>query len=122
MGGDKLWIEFSGRPAWRWGLDALLAVPKPVRRVVVAPADAIERFTAAIPEASRGTMQGGCRRRGAGRFRARRHRRPDCRRLPGGGVVLIHDAARPGASTELMERVVDAVTPTTGAIPVVDAA
>lgn len=118
MGGDKLWIEFSGRPAWRWGLDALLAVPNTSFVIVVVPADSIERFAAAIPEGSRGrtkVVAGGEERAdsvlaGIAALTAAG--------LPEEAVVLIHDAARPGTSTELMVRVVAAVTPTTGAIPV----
>ena len=120
MGGDKLWIEFSGRPAWRWGLDALLAVPGMSQVVVVAPADAIDRFRAAIPEAARNrclVVAGGEERADsamAGIAALTAAGFPDD--LP----VLIHDAARPGASSELMERIVAAVTPTDGAIPVVE--
>jgi CTP:molybdopterin cytidylyltransferase MocA len=36
MGADKLWIDFAGRPAWRWALDSLLAVPA-MSWVVVRP-------------------------------------------------------------------------------------
>ena len=85
MGGDKLWIEFSGRPAWRWGLDALLAVRDMSYVIVVAPPDATERFVAAIPEGVAGPMQGGRRRGGASRLRARRDRGADRGRLPRGG-------------------------------------
>src|SRR3990172_5201005 len=49
MGADKLWIELLGRPAWRWSLDALLAVPGMQRVAVVIPADAEDRFAAALP-------------------------------------------------------------------------
>ena len=120
MGGDKLWTEFSGRPAWRWSLDALLAVRGMSYVIVVAPPDAIDRFAAAIPEPSRGrckVVAGGEERAdsalaGIGALTTAG--------FPDEAIVLIHDAARPGASTELMERIVDAVTPTTGAIPVVD--
>jgi 2-C-methyl-D-erythritol 2,4-cyclodiphosphate synthase/2-C-methyl-D-erythritol 4-phosphate cytidylyltransferase len=120
MGGDKLWIEFSGRPAWRWGLDALLAVPNLSDLIVVAPADAIERFAAAIPEGARAR----CKVVAGGEDRADSALAGiaalTAAGLPEEAIVLIHDAARPGASTELMERVVQAVTPTTGAVPVVD--
>lgn len=119
MGGDKLWIEFSGRPAWRWGLDALLAVGGMTHVVVVTPSDATERFRAAIPEAARSRCEvvaGGEERAdsvlaGIAALTAAG--------FPGDATVLIHDAARPAASTELMERIVAAVTPTDGAIPVV---
>jgi 2-C-methyl-D-erythritol 4-phosphate cytidylyltransferase/2-C-methyl-D-erythritol 2,4-cyclodiphosphate synthase len=119
MGGDKLWIDFSGRPAWRWALDSLLAVPGMSWVVIVAPSDALERFRAAIPEAARGRCEvvvGGEERAdsalaGIAALTAAK--------FPEDAPVLIHDAARPAASTELMERIVEAVTPTDGAVPVV---
>ena len=119
MGGDKLWIDFSGRPAWRWGLDTLLAVPGMSWVVVVAPPDALERFRDAIPEAAVGRCEvvaGGEERAdsvlaGIGALTKAG--------FPEDAPVLIHDAARPAASTELMERIVKAVTASDGAVPVV---
>jgi 2-C-methyl-D-erythritol 4-phosphate cytidylyltransferase/2-C-methyl-D-erythritol 2,4-cyclodiphosphate synthase len=119
MGSDKLWIEFSGRPAWRWGLDTLLAVPGMSWVVVVAPPDALDRFRDAIPESARGRSEvvaGGEERAdsvlaGIAALTAAG--------FPEDAAVLIHDAARPAASSELMARIVAAVTPTDGAVPVV---
>lgn len=119
MGGDKLWIEFSGRPAWRWALDTLLAVPGMNWVVVVAPPDALDRFRDAIPEPARGRCEvvaGGEERAdsalaGIAALTAAG--------FPEDAPVLIHDAARPAASSELMARIVAAVTPTDGAVPVV---
>jgi 2-C-methyl-D-erythritol 4-phosphate cytidylyltransferase/2-C-methyl-D-erythritol 2,4-cyclodiphosphate synthase len=120
MGGEKLWIEFSGRPAWRWSLDALLAVRGMSSVIVVVRSDAVERFQAAIPEAARERCQvvaGGEARAdsalaGIGALTAAG--------FPDEATVLIHDAARPAASTELMNRIVASVTPTTGTIPVAE--
>ena len=120
MGGDKLWIDLSGRPAWRWGLDALLAVPGMVRVIVVAPAEEVERFAAAIPPAARdrATVVAGGEERtdsalaGIAALTAAG--------LPEDAPVLIHDAARPAASTGLMERVLASVTEAGGAIPVLE--
>jgi 2-C-methyl-D-erythritol 4-phosphate cytidylyltransferase/2-C-methyl-D-erythritol 2,4-cyclodiphosphate synthase len=119
MGADKLWIEFSGRPAWRWALDTLLAVPGMTWVVVVAPADALDRFRDAVPEGARKRCEvvaGGEERAdsvlaGIAALTAAG--------FPEDGPVLIHDAARPAASSELMERIVAAVTPTDGAVPVI---
>jgi 2-C-methyl-D-erythritol 4-phosphate cytidylyltransferase/2-C-methyl-D-erythritol 2,4-cyclodiphosphate synthase len=119
MGGDKLWIDFSGRPAWRWALDSLLTVEGMRWVVVVAPADALERFRAAIPESARGRCEvvaGGEERAdsalaGIAALTAAK--------FPEDAPVLIHDAARPAASPELMERIVASVTPTDGAVPVI---
>jgi 2-C-methyl-D-erythritol 4-phosphate cytidylyltransferase/2-C-methyl-D-erythritol 2,4-cyclodiphosphate synthase len=119
MGTDKLWIDFSGRPAWRWGLDTLLAVPGMSWVVVVAPADALDRFRAAIPESARGRCEvvaGGEERADSALAGIAALTQAG---FPEDGAVLIHDAARPGASSELMARIVDAVTPTDGAVPVV---
>ena len=108
MGDDKPWIDFWGRPAWRWSLDVLLASPGLERIAIAVPADAIDRFRAALPAA------------GADR----------CLVVPGGAtradsviagllaltdagfgdktVVLVHDAARPAVTTELVSTIADA--------------
>ena len=119
MGTDKLWIEFSGRPAWRWGLDTLLAVPGMSWVVVVAPADALDRFRDAIPEAARGKCEvvaGGEERADSALAGIAALTKAG---FPEDAAVLIHDAARPAASSDLMARIVEAVTPTDGAVPVV---
>jgi len=119
MGADKLWIEFSGRPAWRWALDTLLAVPGMSWVVVVAPPDALDRFRDAIPEATRGRCEvvaGGDDRADSALAGIAALTRIG---FPEDAAVLIHDAARPAASIELIQRVVAAVTPTDGAVPVV---
>ena len=120
MGGDKLWIDFSGRPAWRWGLDTLLAVPGMSWVVVVAPPDDLDRFRDAIPEAVRGRCEvvaGGQERADSALAGIAALTKAG---FPEDGAVLIHDAARPAASSELMARIVEAVTPTDGAVPVVN--
>ena len=106
MGTDKLWIEFSGRPAWRWGLDTLLAVPGMSWVVVVAPADALDRFRDAIPEAARGKCEvvaGGEERADSALAGIAALTKAG---FPEDAAVLIHDAARPAASSELMARIV----------------
>jgi 2-C-methyl-D-erythritol 4-phosphate cytidylyltransferase/2-C-methyl-D-erythritol 2,4-cyclodiphosphate synthase len=122
FGTDKLWIDIWGRPVWRWGLDALLAVPGMAKVAVVAPADALDRFTAALPQDSGDlvvVVPGG-------------EERTDSvvagiTALTAAGVaeetpVLVHDAARPAASPELMVRVVSTVRGGTGAVPLVPVA
>jgi 2-C-methyl-D-erythritol 4-phosphate cytidylyltransferase/2-C-methyl-D-erythritol 2,4-cyclodiphosphate synthase len=119
MGTDKLWIEFSGRPAWRWGLDTLLAVPGMSWVVVVAPTDALDRFRDAIPESARGKCEvvaGGEERADSALAGIAALTKAG---FPEDAAVLIHDAARPAASSELMARILEAVTPTDGAVPVV---
>lgn len=119
MGGDKLWIEFFGRPAWRWALDTLLAVPGMSWVVVVAPADALDRFRDAVPESARGRCEvvaGGEERADSALAGIAALTKAG---FPEDAAVLIHDAARPAASSDLMARIVAAVTPTDGAVPVV---
>jgi 2-C-methyl-D-erythritol 4-phosphate cytidylyltransferase/2-C-methyl-D-erythritol 2,4-cyclodiphosphate synthase len=122
FGTDKLWIDIWGRPVWRWGLDALLAVPGMAKVALVAPADALDRFTAALPPQCGDlvlVVAGGAERTDsvvAG-----------ITALTAAGVaeetpVLVHDAARPAASPELMVRVVSTVRGGTGAVPLVPVA
>jgi len=117
--GDKLWIELWGRPVWRWALDTLLAVPGMTHVAVVVPPRAIERFEVALPEAARDrchVVAGGADRvdsvvAGIAALTALG--------LPEEITVLVHDAARPAASAELMSRVAEALQPGEGVIPVV---
>ncbi|HET7521622.1 MAG TPA: 2-C-methyl-D-erythritol 2,4-cyclodiphosphate synthase [Candidatus Limnocylindria bacterium] len=119
FGADKLWIDMWGRPVWRWGLDTLLSVPGMLRVAVVVPADSVERFHEALPEDAGERVQvvaGGSERTDsvvAG-----------IAALTAAGVeedtpVLVHDAARPAATVELMVRMVAAVRSGTGAVPLV---
>jgi len=119
MGGDKLWIDLWGRPVWRWALDQLLAVDGMAGVVVVAPADTLDRFRSALPP--HGTARcwlvaGGAQRADSALAGIAELTRQG---LPEDAVVLIHDAARPAATTELMERVAAAVQPDLAAIPAV---
>jgi 2-C-methyl-D-erythritol 4-phosphate cytidylyltransferase/2-C-methyl-D-erythritol 2,4-cyclodiphosphate synthase len=122
FGADKLWLDFWGRPVWRWSLDTLLSVPDMAAVILVVPPDDVERFTVALPDGSAGRVQvvaGGAERTDsvvAG-----------ITALTGSGVadetpVLVHDAARPAATPELMVRVVAAVKAGTGVVPVVPVA
>lgn len=119
MGGDKLWIDLWGRPVWRWSLDNLLAVPGLTCVAVVAPADALERFAQALPAAGANrcsVVSGGAERADSALAGIAELTRQG---LPDETVVLVHDAARPAASTDLMDRVAAAVRPGLAAIPTV---
>jgi 2-C-methyl-D-erythritol 4-phosphate cytidylyltransferase / 2-C-methyl-D-erythritol 2,4-cyclodiphosphate synthase len=116
---DKLWHEAFGRTIWRWSLDALLGVPGMGTVAVVSSPDAVNRFAAAIPASA--TER--CRLVAGGAARADSVR-AGLTALTDAGVgdatvVLVHDAARPAATTELMTEVAAAATPGVGAIPVV---
>ncbi|HKO34107.1 MAG TPA: 2-C-methyl-D-erythritol 2,4-cyclodiphosphate synthase [Candidatus Limnocylindria bacterium] len=119
FGTDKLWIDILGRPVWRWGLDALLAVPGMARVALVVPADGVRRFTDALPPdaGERVMVVGGGEERTDSVVAG-------ITALTAAGVaeetpVLVHDAARPAASPELMVRVVSTVRAGTGAVPLV---
>jgi 2-C-methyl-D-erythritol 4-phosphate cytidylyltransferase/2-C-methyl-D-erythritol 2,4-cyclodiphosphate synthase len=119
FGGDKLWIDLWGRPVWRWGLDTLLSVPGMTHIVVVAPAEAIERYEHALPADGRDrclVVAGGADRTdsvvaGISALTAAE--------VAEDTPVLVHDAARPAAGPELMVMLVAAIRAGTGAVPVV---
>jgi 2-C-methyl-D-erythritol 4-phosphate cytidylyltransferase / 2-C-methyl-D-erythritol 2,4-cyclodiphosphate synthase len=124
MGSDKLWVDLWGRPTWRWSLDTLLSVPELARLAVAVPAEAVERFTQALPEADRDrclVVPGGDDRADsviAGIWALTRAGHDD------ETVVLVHDAARPGLTRELVTAVAEAATGGDAAVvpvvPVVD--
>jgi 2-C-methyl-D-erythritol 4-phosphate cytidylyltransferase/2-C-methyl-D-erythritol 2,4-cyclodiphosphate synthase len=108
MGSDKLWTDFWGRPTWRWSLDVLLASPGLERIALAVAPDAIDEFQAALPTAAADrvlVVAGGEARADsviAGLWA-----------LTGVGygddtLVLVHDAARPAVTVELVEAVATA--------------
>ena len=124
MGSDKLWTDFWGRPTWRWSLDVLLASPGLQRVAITVPADAVDRFQAALPAGAEErclVVPGGETRADsviAGLWA-----------LTGAGfddatIVLVHDAARPAVSVELVSRIAAAAAAGDWAVvpvvPVVD--
>lgn len=118
MGGDKLWIDLWGRPTWRWSLDALLALPGLERVVIVVPAGRADAFRARLPERAGERClfaDGGDVR--ADSVSAGLALLTDAG-VPDDALVLVHDAARPAAGAELMERVLAAARDGEAAIPV----
>ncbi len=124
MGSDKLWTDFWGRPTWRWSLDVLLASPGLQRVAITVPADAVDRFQAALPAGAEErclVVPGGETRADsviAGLWA-----------LTGAGfddatIVLVHDAARPAVSVELVSSIAAAAAAGDWAVvpvvPVVD--
>lgn len=125
MGSDKLWTEFWGRPSWRWALDVFLDHPAVVHVAIVVPASAEERFRAALP-----ADEGRCLVLPGGDTRADSVIK-GLWALTGAGhddetLVLVHDAARPAVSLELVDAVVSAAAAEGGeraivpVVPVVD--
>jgi 2-C-methyl-D-erythritol 4-phosphate cytidylyltransferase / 2-C-methyl-D-erythritol 2,4-cyclodiphosphate synthase len=122
FGTEKLWLDFWGRPVWRWSLDTLLSVPEMSTVALVVPPGDEDRFGAMLPRPAPDAVlvvAGGAERTDsvvAG-----------ITALTAAGVgedtpVLVHDAARPAATPELMVRVVAAVRGGTGAVPLVPVA
>ena len=105
MGADKLWTDFWGRPTWRWALDVLLASPGIVRLALVVPPDAVERFERDLPTSAAErclAVPGGEARADsviAGLWALTRAGHDD------ETIVLVHDAARPAVSVELVTAV-----------------
>lgn len=107
MGADKLWTDYWGRPAWRWGLDVLLAHPALVRVAIVVPDGSEDRFRAALP-----SDDGRCELAAGGDTRADSVIK-GLWALTGAGYdddafVLVHDAARPAATLDLVDVVASA--------------
>jgi 2-C-methyl-D-erythritol 4-phosphate cytidylyltransferase/2-C-methyl-D-erythritol 2,4-cyclodiphosphate synthase len=119
MGSDKLWEDLWGRPSWRWSLDVLLTDADLANVAIAVPSDAVDRFTDALPPG-----EGRCLVVPGG------DARPDSViaglwALTGAGhaddtIVLVHDAARPALTRELVAAVVSAARSVNGAVvPVV---
>ena len=123
MGSDKLWEDLWGRPTWRWSLDVLLADADLASVAIAVPSDAVDRFSGALPPG-----EGRCIVVPGG------DSRPDSViaglwALTGAGhdddtLVLVHDAARPAVTPDLVAAVLTMARSVTGAVvpvvPVVD--
>jgi 2-C-methyl-D-erythritol 4-phosphate cytidylyltransferase / 2-C-methyl-D-erythritol 2,4-cyclodiphosphate synthase len=121
MGTDKLWADLWGRPTWRWAFDALAAADGLRRIAVSVPDDAIDRFRAALPPEALDrcdVVAGGEERADSvlAGLRALRRAGHDDETL-----TLVHDAARPGVTTELVTAVAElaASVPTDAVVPVI---
>jgi 2-C-methyl-D-erythritol 4-phosphate cytidylyltransferase / 2-C-methyl-D-erythritol 2,4-cyclodiphosphate synthase len=119
MGTDKLWADLWARPTWRWSVEAFLAAPGLDRLALVVPADAIGRFADEMPldAGDRCLVVAGGEGRAdsviAGIWA-----------LTGSGhddetVVLVHDAARPAVTTELIAAVAGAAMTAPAVVPIV---
>jgi len=121
---DKLWIDFWGRPTWRWSLDVLLATPGLTRVAITVPADAAERFAARLP----GGPSERCLVVAGGEARADSVI-AGIWALTGAGhddetLVLVHDAARPAVTVSLVSAIAAAAAGGSWAVvpvvPIVD--
>ncbi len=122
MGGeDKLASEIDGRPLLAWTLDALVAAPEIERVVVVTGADRRDEIAGAdwLPGSVVEVVTGGARRQESvhAGFVAL-----DRGAIDEAGVVLVHDAARPLVTPELIAAVAGAAARHGAAIPIVPVA
>ena len=116
MGGiDKSRASIGGRPALRWAVDAMRGSAAVRRIIVVTAADRLTELRAEpwMSEADVSVVAGGARRQDSV---ARGVRAADAE------VVLVHDAARPLATSALADRVAEAAAAHGAAIPVIPVA
>ena len=110
MGFDKLWEDLNGRPVLAWSV-AAIAGSRPDRLAVVTAPESIEPVDRLLRDAGiQGIVdQGGARRRdsvAAG-----------VSALPEVEWLVVHDAARPLASADLVERGLEAARTSGAAVP-----
>ncbi len=117
-GVPKAFVELHGRPLIEFGIGVVTSLPHAGHLVLVVPeshaAQALELVDLVLPERSRwevSVVAGGRERHESVRF--------GLDALPSSiETVLVHDAARPFASAELFERVIDGVRRDgTGVVP-----
>ena len=119
MGSDKLWTDFWGRPAWRWSLDVLLASPGSTQIAIAVPDDEVDRFRAELPPGNEErclVVTGGATRAdsvigGLWALTAAGHNDET--------LVLVHDAARPAVTLELVAAIAAAAEGKWAVVPVV---
>lgn len=126
---DKLAAEVAGRPLLAWTLDALAAAPGIRRMVVVTAPERVAEVRDAtwLPPIVVDVVAGGERRQesvhaGFVALGARPRAADRAAGADGADVVLVHDAARPLVTTDLIGAVISAVAAHGAAIPVVPVA
>jgi len=111
-GENKIFAEIGGRPVLLWSLEALLASPRVATAVIVAnprDRDRIAELTRDVSQVAEICLGGA--ERADSVWNA-------LQRLPReAGWVAVHDAARPAASLELIERVAAAAEQHRAAVP-----
>jgi 2-C-methyl-D-erythritol 4-phosphate cytidylyltransferase len=110
MGFDKLWEDLDGRPVLAWSI-AAIASSGPDRLAVVTASEAVERVDRLLRDAGiQGfVVEGGARRRDSVAAGVSALREVEW--------IVVHDAARPLASADLVERGLEAVQSSGAAVP-----
>lgn len=91
FGGPKALVTLGGRPMLEWSVQALQAVPGVEQIVVALPKDAVDRAPAGTLSVAGGAVRS-------------ESVRIALAAADDGDPVIVHDAARPLASSELFER------------------
>ena len=95
-GRAKALVSLAGRPMVQWSITALQAVDEVERIVVALPADDLDCAPAGVIAVAGGAARSGSVLEAL-------------RASPRGDPVIVHDAARPLATTELFARALDAL-------------
>lgn len=111
--GSKALVELRGRTLLARVVEVFLAVPEVEEIVVVAPASALERASAEVLRLEPLKPVAVC----AGGETRQQSVRAGLARLEGCSHVLVHDAARPLVSRDLVSRVLRAALESGAAIP-----
>lgn len=108
FGGDKVRARLGGKPVWRWSFDTLQSHPSVDRVVIVCPPGQASKWHEEVPDAY-SIVEGG------------ETRQQSCMNglsvLEGVDIVLVHDAARPFISGDLIDSVIKATHEFRGAAP-----
>lgn len=122
MGHDKLWIDLWGRPAWRWSLDTLAALPGMGPMALVVPDDRLARFRSGMAHGHSDR----CLLVAGGEERPHSVLAGVAALLAAGvapdTMALVHDAARPGVTAELALATAVAARGAGAALPVLPVA
>ena len=110
-GGDKQWRDLGGRPVLRWSAEALLNAGAAELVVVVAPGSEARAAQALQGLSDWRAVAGGAARAQSVRAGL------DALTCPAEQPVLIHDAARPLLSPNVIARLVSALDTADGALP-----
>lgn len=113
FGGDKIRARLGGKPVWQWSVEAFAAHPRIDKRVFVCPPDLYDYYRGQVQGAK--VVEGGDSRQESCAIGVALIDKCD--------FVLIHDAARPFVTAELIDAVLDAALQSGAAgpaIPVTD--
>lgn len=107
----------GGKPVLRWSIDALTALPGFARLTLVVPEE-WRNDHAVIAGSDADLCVGGATRR-----QSVANALVEIAEVPADAIVLVHDAARPGVSADVLARLIDAVAAgAAAAIPVLPVA